>query len=87
LSIVQSLFVIANGSVSISKRPASSGFTNFVAKLLSDCQMSLMVINGCWKFTEQRVSVAQAVAGLRLDGSLTKLDGKIQSFPKIEIVS
>lgn len=73
---MQRLFVIADRRMCIAQTPACSRFAHLVAQLLCNGQMPLVVIDRCHKITQQRVGVAQAVARLSFDGSLTEVNGQ-----------
>lgn len=72
---VQRPIMRADRRVRIAEAPAGACLAHFVAQLLRDGQMPLVVVDGRHKVTQQCVRVAQTVAGLRLDGALAEIDG------------
>lgn len=78
LSVVQRLVVIPNGRVGVAQTPTGARLSNFVAQLLCDGEVSLVVINGDWELSQEGVGVAQTVARLSLDRAFTQLNGKGQ---------
>lgn len=67
--------------MSIAQTPARSRFANFVAQLLCNSQMSLMIVDRGHKIPQQCVRVSKTVTRLSLNSSFSQVNRQRQGSP------
>lgn len=75
---VQGFLVSANSSMGIAQRPAGPAFAHTVLQMLSDDEVTHVVLDSCRVVPQKGECVTQGVASLRLHRPILKLLCQLQ---------